>query len=646
MPYKNIPEKNQICCGGHLPKPSIKLNAGSLSMIYEDGNIRSISAGRNEIIRKIYSAVRDREWLTISPDISDEKIETLPDSFRIEYRCIYNSGEIKFSACYRIEGKPDNSLSFSFDGEALETFDKNRIGFCVLHPIEGYSGKPCNILHSDGNKETLLFPDYISQNQPFFDIRSMKWKVDESDYSLVFSGDVFETEDQRNWTDASYKTYCTPLSLPYPTTIQKGEKISQRLKFKAELEDIVENGNKNEVKIVISNEQASSLPLIGIGRSTRPAPLKKEEISALKKLNFDHYRVDLYLFNHNWRHEADMAAGEASGLEFSLELALFFDNNSKNQSEDFINWVDVRQPRISVINIYHKTDSVTPDHLIDTIAPLLKRTLPGIRISCGTNANFAQLNRKKPVSPHFDYMCYSIHPQEHASDNLTIVENLQAQAYTVESAMQFSDNREIWISPVNIQRRFNANIENFEHPCTKVGFPSQVDSRLMSLFGACWTTVSLKYLSEARVKGVTFFETVGERGIFQGDFSSRWPEEFRSVKGMIFPVYRVFEYLLKHKYFKVIKSTCSHPLIVESLVLSDGKQLNLILVNLSSDHKQVKIDGISGPATMKQLNADNYEYAVSDYNWFEKSEQTELTTYEQLVLKPFSVSFIDGCFNL
>ena len=37
-----------------------------------------------------------------------------------------------------------------------------------------------------------------------------------------FEGETFEMEDQRNWTDASYKTYCTPLSLPYPVEVKEG----------------------------------------------------------------------------------------------------------------------------------------------------------------------------------------------------------------------------------------------------------------------------------------------------------------------------------------------------------------------------------------------------------------------------------------
>jgi len=41
-------------------------------------------------------------------------------------------------------------------------------------------------------------------------------------WTISFEGDVFETEDQRNWTDASFKTYCPPLRLPYPRPFEAG----------------------------------------------------------------------------------------------------------------------------------------------------------------------------------------------------------------------------------------------------------------------------------------------------------------------------------------------------------------------------------------------------------------------------------------
>ena len=103
----------------------------------------------------------------------------------------------------------------------------------------------------------------------------------------------------------------------------------------------------------------------------------------------------------------------------------------------------------------------------------------------------------------------------------------------------------------------------------------------MSLFGACWTAGSLKYLAESGVKGVTYFETTGVRGIYQGDFSSPWPDNFQSISGMLFPVYYVFRYLLKNKKLRLIKSISSHPLKAESLVLSDGTSMKLILANFT-----------------------------------------------------------------
>ena len=81
------------------------------------------------------------------------------------------------------------------------------------------------------------------------------------------------------------------------------------------------------------------MPLVGIGRSTRTVALTENEIGVLRNINFDHYRVDLYLFSADWREEADKAADEAAKLNYPLELALFFDENSMRQSDDFVTWI-------------------------------------------------------------------------------------------------------------------------------------------------------------------------------------------------------------------------------------------------------------------------------------------------------------------
>ena len=50
---------------------------------------------------------------------------------------------------------------------------------------------------------------------------------------IRFEGDLWEMEDQRNWTDASYKTYSTPLRLPYPVEIHEGDRVWQRVTIEA-----------------------------------------------------------------------------------------------------------------------------------------------------------------------------------------------------------------------------------------------------------------------------------------------------------------------------------------------------------------------------------------------------------------------------
>ncbi|HZY24517.1 MAG TPA: hypothetical protein VFE71_01715 [Bacteroidales bacterium] len=620
----------------------IILNSGQLSMFYECGNLRYICFGNNEIIRMIYSAVRDKDWLTISPIISEEEFELKTDSFIIKYNAHYLSGEINFLAHYSITGNSDNSVIFSFEGEALEDFEKNRIGICLLHPIEGNKGEKCKIVHSNDEEENMLFPFFISPNQPFHDIKSMRWERAGITSTIDFFGDVFETEDQRNWTDASYKTYCTPLERTFPVKIHSGERISQKVVLKVETEELPQSNDSQQISISFNKRKIFSFPLIGVGQSTRHQSLRSGEIEILKKIKFDHYRVDLYLFDKDWRNKGDIAFEESIYLEYNLELAIFFDGDYNNQISQFLQWINTKKVEPIVILLFQKNGLPVTSPCLNEIGPLLKRGIPHVMIGLGTNANFAQLNRNRPQPESGDNICYSIHPQEHASDNSSLAENLHSQRDTAESAMEFANNRKIWISPVNIQRRFNANIANYEKQNDVPEFPPQVDSRLMSLFGACWTIGSLKYLFYSGIKGVTFFETVGERGIIQGDFNSRWPDDFRSCKGMIFPVYFVLKYILENKNFVTLECISTHPLEIDSLVITDGRHLKIILVNFTPEIQNVSINDCSGEFSLRKINQDNYTYAVSDAGWLEKSSTITVKFSEPLFVEPFSITFLEG----
>ena len=140
------------------------------------------------------------------------------------------------------------------EGVARSTFWRNRIGFCVLHPAS-LAGSPAEVQHVDGTIERTVFPtEFISdrQVQPFVELRRIAHEITPGRWAEVeFSGNVFETEDQRNWSDASFKTFCTPLRLPYPVEVRQGTKISQ------------------SISIHLRESEPGSFPVRGLGTSSQ-----------------------------------------------------------------------------------------------------------------------------------------------------------------------------------------------------------------------------------------------------------------------------------------------------------------------------------------------------------------------------------------
>ena len=77
-------------------------------------------------------------------------------------------------------------------------------------------------------------PDLISPAQPIKDIAGLAFDIEGVKLDIAFFGEVFEMEDQRNWSDASFKTYCRPLVEPFAYTIPAGSTVRQEIRIKAE----------------------------------------------------------------------------------------------------------------------------------------------------------------------------------------------------------------------------------------------------------------------------------------------------------------------------------------------------------------------------------------------------------------------------
>jgi D-apionolactonase len=621
------------------------LHEGNISMLYEAGCLRYISAGGYEIIRMIYFAVRDKDWLTITPVISGEKIILKKNGFEIRYKAHYIFKEIDFEGEISIISSPVNRMKLEFQGIANSTFQKNRIGFCILHPVMQWAGNECRITHPDNSFSTDRFPDEISPHQPFKNIRGMRWKINDSmEACLNFEGDIFETEDQRNWTDASFKTYSTPLDQPFPVEVAKDTSIFQRVEFSLEVKGqvgpvkppVLLKQRQTEITFNVGKPAAVNLPGIGVSVSSRPQPLTMYEAGILKSVHFSHIRGELHLFSGQLEPQYAGLKGESTKAELPAEVCLIFGDNPLAELARFLTLYHKFPVNIVRIIILSENSKVAPADLLSIVIPAIRREFNNIPVGTGTNCNFAQLNRARPGFKDIDFITFAIHPQEHASDERTLIENTAAQQYAVQSASKFEIRKPVIVSPVTIQRRFNANSENYETPVDGKEIPPGVDPRQMSLFGVCWTVGSLKYLIDSDAASITYYESAGERGLFMGEYNSRWPWFFKADKGMVFPVFHIFRMLLDKGKFRVQGSYSTNPLLVDGFAVADGNSGLLFLSNMTRVCNKVFIRGINSYKFIMKMNAGNFEEITRTFQWPDSGDQVKIyPNSDALVLQPF-----------
>ncbi len=622
---------------------NLRLRAGPLAMEFEKDALRNIRYGGQEVIRMIYPAVRDVNWLTLSPVTSTLQLDRWPGAFLIRFENQYTYQDINFRASFLYTGMTDGRLTVEMRGLALSTFMQNRIGFCVLHPAAGCSGRECTIYHPDGTATVSCFPDTISPWQPFRNISGMQWKTGANLEGLLrFEGNVFETEDQRNWTDASYKTYSTPLDIPYPVKLAEGDTMHQTVAF--ELRGIPPGTGSIRKNVVVAISRDSPLPLpdIGITATSRNKPMAEAEGRIIGKLGFSHLRADIYLFRDDAGTQLERIRAESSLTGLPVELCLFFGHNPVAELTLFLDFYRKSEIRLKSLLVLDETEKVTPPGLLAVLLPLIRKEIRDVPVGTGTNCNFAQINRSRPDPGLADFIVFPIHPQEHASDNRTLVENTEAQGCAVQCAMDFEGHRPVHVSPVTLKRRFNANTTNFEVPFVDAFLPPQVDPSQMSLFGAAWTIGSLASLLGSGAGSLTYYETVGERGICMGAGDSRWPLQFQARKGMVFPVFHVFRMLFQYPAYRVLKIESSHPLRVNGFALAGNKKGMIFLSNMTNQNQQITLEGCEKYRLTFAMHRGNFDRITRDdapdvlkvSQWFSSnSVPVNFRPFETLVLE-------------
>ncbi|MEO5684690.1 MAG: hypothetical protein ABIQ88_18760 [Chitinophagaceae bacterium] len=531
--------------------PAAMLKAGKLTCMYEEGRIRYICMDNTELIRMIYSAVRDEHWGTIPCQVMDETIVSNEASFTITYRALYGKPVPVYEAFMLIEGRADSSILFSMKGHALEGFHSNRIGLCVHHPVKECSGESVMITRPDGSMYTSGFPVAVSPAQPFLDVQQMKWTIAGIiQVAVGFEGDVFETEDQRNWSDSSYKTYSTPLHRSYPVHVQAGDKKEQVITLKT----LGEKSAGSSLPHNPAREERVPFPKIGYGHSLVAGPVPRDVKKLLQKIPFDHLRVTLSINETGWLYDLQMAGEQATLYGTRLALVVFFSQDAEHELALLLAALQEGKTCISSILVLQKNQPVTPPNLLQYAYPLIKKALPSVQVGYGTDLFFADLNRQRPRDVLFDFICFSLHPQVHSSDNRSLLENLDNQADLVATARLFAVGKPVYVSPVTLADRY----QHTKH-----------DERQYTALAAWWTLMSMQQLSAAA--GITFYELFGKSGLL---YINRDANNGAATIQYA-PLYSVLAAIHAFEPVNIIKRYAGDELLMDGLLLENksGKRL-------------------------------------------------------------------------
>ena len=190
--------------------------------------------GDREVLRRVHLAVRDVGWGTVLPDVRSIDVRQGGDDLAVSSDLGHTAGRVVVDCAVEITGS-DQRLAYAMDGVFGADFDYNRNGLLCIAAAGRVRGRLVRGIRTGrldqwdpagADRATADRRRPHPAPVPAFDRLRVQIAPDLA-VEADFSGDLFEMEDQRNWTDDSFKIYSTPLAQPRPRHARSGEPLRQ-----------------------------------------------------------------------------------------------------------------------------------------------------------------------------------------------------------------------------------------------------------------------------------------------------------------------------------------------------------------------------------------------------------------------------------
>ncbi|MEO5861593.1 MAG: hypothetical protein ABIW48_03285 [Burkholderiales bacterium] len=629
------------------------LTAGPLSAEFDNGNLRYIRMGGVEVLRAMAFLVRDENWGTYTPVLSNLKIDQRKDGFSVFYQatCSRLGQQLDYDAT--IEGKSNGNLTFRAMATPKRNFLTSRTGFVVLHPLQGVVGRVIKVEHIDGSTTNSQFPEHVNPDCPFRNIRALSHEALPGVWARYqMEGDAYEMEDHRNWTDASFKTYIRPLSKPWPYTLPAGQIIRQSvsLSFSGALPKGARSSKSNGVLIKVGGVSAQIVPPIGVGVPAEEIDqaLSQAELVKLLAPNFMVCLFDLRQLHGVTEFSKYRRLSEKVGAEVMLEVVVQSVDEFGGELDlvaEHAGKAGLKLSAVAVCPVAHLKSvlpggAYPPAPALEDLYRAARDAFPRAKLGGGTFSFFTELNRKRPPAELLDFITNTTCPIVHAADDRSVMETLEALPWQIETASAFSGGIAHRVGPSGIGARDNPHGATYaDNPNNLRVCLAKMDPRQRGLFSAAWTLGYVSTLARAGVANISMGAPTGPLGMIYREAEHTQPffDDLETVA--VYPVFHTLSALNRASGNLMLSISCSDIRTVACFGWNDKSSNVVMIANLTANEQIVELSGIGADATIGMLDEDSFVTATTNPKAFRKAGRL-LGDAKPLRLGGYAVAYV------
>lgn len=479
---------------------------GPMTFTVVDGVLRHLCWQGVEVVRGLSAPIRDTAWGTLEQrDATEETREGLGRWLYLR-RCTVADGAIVVSLEFEVA--QTGRLTAQLALQVQRDIEVNRAGFTLLHPLHGVTGQDGTAIGMDGARRPFVFPERISPAQPVGDLAGLVHDVLGVRVEIDFEGETFEMEDQRNWSDASFKTYCRPLALPLPQRLMAGDRIEQRITLRL-------SGKPPAAASHIAADAGIEVRMPEILLAVRPGWLPVTATwpggGALLRMGHDHDWTDVVLARI-----AVLLPDRAPDLEVVLPA----DSDPRAA-------LDAVAARLVAHGLRPRHVTALPAPYLRSIQPegpwpegrtpedavaAACAAFPEARIGAGMLTNFTELNRR-PVAGG-DFITHGNAAVVHAADDRSVLETLETLPQILQSGRHIAGGRGYRLGLVAIAMASNPygeglapNLDGRRMTMT------DVDPRQATEFSAAYAVAVAAIAARAGVEAIALAAPTGPFGV-------------------------------------------------------------------------------------------------------------------------------------